>query len=292
MREKRLRKRRKLKKGYFYFGLLFLGVFLVLGIINVFRTCYWDGKHPLNVAVGGGKDVYLISYNPENDEIVKITIPGNTEVELSRNLGVMKIKNVWQLGFNERLRGNLLSETITKNFKIATYTWTDNYGTTLLFGKHQTNLPLGDRIQLFIFSQRVKEFKSTELDLKNTGLLERAILTDGEEGYRITNKIPRVISILASDTRLTSGNLKIKILDAGIERGIAESLGRMLESMGGKVNLIEIVERQEVDCVVFSNKKEARLFLGNTFGCVEDKLNQNSNFDVEVLFGNKFVKRF
>jgi hypothetical protein len=285
------RKKRQRKKYYIFIGIIFLVVIALGYFYNLSKTRYWDGKHGLNVAIGGKEDVYLISIDPEGNEVSKIIIPGNTEVELSRDLGEMKIKNVWQLGFNEGLKGNLLSETITKNFKIASYTWTDDEH-FLLFGKHLTNLSFGDRFRIMLFLKGIKNYKGNEIDLAKTSYLNSSKLKDGVNGFIITKNIPKVMSILSDDTRLTKGNLKIKIIDLGGSRGVAESLGEIIESLGGKVNLIEVGEQNNTDCTVLSNNQEARSFLSHTFGCNVGKLTDKTSFDVQITFGKTFSERF
>jgi hypothetical protein len=284
--------------------LILLTIFaLMVFLIGLFRCRNWDGNNKLNVVIGGSGDVNIINLNPKDGEMTKIIIPGNTEFELSRGLGKMRAKNVWQLGFNEGLRGDLLSETVTKNLKISTYSWTCKEGDALwggnmkslpklLFGNCDTNLSFGDRFKIALFALRVNDYKKVEVNLLDSQLLVKTKLNDGEEGYELSNRIPRQISILASDERLSGKNLKFKIIDSVKEKGISEELGKIVESLGAKITIIEESDDKDVDCVLYTDIKDVGEFLKNTFSCKVEKKARNSNYDIELLIGSKFSKRF
>ena len=275
--------------------------FLLIVILFLFfwqrRT--WVGDSKLTLAVNDRNRVLLGVFDPQTSEITTIIIPGSTQVDVSRRLGEMRVSSVWKLGQDENLMGRLLSETITKNFRIPTNYWADGFASgflgkgsifSALFRKYRTNLSFSDRLRLFFFSLKVKEFKRTEIDLSKTTFLKEKKLIDGEMGYVVNELVPQRIMILASDNLIVKRDLKILLTNATGDVNISEDIGRIIEAMGTKIASVENTKKEEIDCVVTGEDKEIVKRFVLLFGC-QPKTGRG-NFDIEFKFGTKFADRF
>ena len=126
-------------------------------------------------------------FDKQQGTITDIVIPGNTQVNVSRQLGTWKLASVWKLGENEKLEGVLLTETIIKNFKIPVNAWRDH-----LSGR--TNLGVGDRLLFWFFSLGASSGDKREIDLANQNFLKKTRLWSREEGYLVSDSPPPYLS--------------------------------------------------------------------------------------------------
>ena len=106
-RKKRLRSykaRKEKKKNLLPFFLIIL-LFGALLFYILATSAFWDGKSKLSLVINNQEEVIVSTFDPTNSEIINIYIPGDTEVELSRNLGKIRIKNAWAVGLNQGEEG-------------------------------------------------------------------------------------------------------------------------------------------------------------------------------------------
>lgn len=300
------RSRVKHAKSSGLFVLLIVITIFLIGILFLvwnlfFRTKYWDGENKLNLVVRGSEDnITIISFDPKSEEINKIVIPGTTEVDVSRGLGNFRIKNVWQLGIDEKLNGQLLAETVTKNFSIPTYAWADSgalgYTGGLLktvnavFSRDKTNLSFSDKIHLGIFSLSIKNNNVSQIDLTKIGFLRKAKLKDGDDGYIILNEVPQELVLALSSQSLANSNLKIQVNNQSGDQSIEESIGKIFDVIGTKVASFNRDGESDKDCEVKGASKELVQETSRVFEC--NISSKKSDFDVELTVGTKFASRF
>jgi len=268
---------RKIKRLKMFLLVLLVAVF---GIIFKLNTRYWNGEDKVNVVEqnsDGGVSVKV--YDPKLEEIVTLIIPGETEISVSRNLGILRLKNVWQLSVNEKIGGKLLTQTVTKNFLFPVFLWKGSDGST--------NVPFGDRLLIWIFEKRTKNLQKTEIDLGKSQFVRKLKLNDGEIGYKLPGAISERLTVYFVDNDFLVDSPKVYIKDATGTFGVSENVGRVIEVMGGKVVTIEKAQGQDSDCTVWGTlaKKIVRIF-----DCKVDK--RTSNFDLEIVLGKSFAKRF
>lgn len=280
-------------------------VFLIFAVIFLFRftTKFWSKDSTLSVVFPQKSgDIEIASFNPSDNSISTLVVPGETQVRVARQLGTWRIKSVWKLGENEKVVGKLLAETVTREFNVPVYAWADS--TFQGFTKsdpisiikaasfiYKTNLGLGDKAKLAFFSFGIKNFKRSEINLKDTRFLTKNLLVDGEEGYRLTSDLPTSILAEFYDAILSKGNAKIKIIDDTGNSGVAESVGKISEVVGLKVASIQKEQSSQTDCLISGSNKYAVKKLSLLFSCVEKDLGE-SNFDVIMKLGTDFSKRY
>ena len=282
------------------FVLLFAFAFFLLITL---RTRLWDATTKLALVVNRQDAVLVYIFDKGLEEITTITIPNSTQVEVSRQLGTWQLGSVWKLGQNEDLGGKLLAETITRHFKLPVFAWADGQAEGFIKGgpfslvkavifPYQTNLLIGDRLKIGIFSLRVSEFARDEIDFSKSSFIKKTILVGGEEGYVLSGKIPTKITSLFSDPQILEKQAKVAIVDATGSYGLAEEFGQLVEVMGAKVVAIKDREEEDFDCQVYSEDKKLSEKFTDAFDCESNVEVEEGNFDLVIKLGKKFWRRF
>jgi hypothetical protein len=304
-RRRKSRRRRKTQKKPFLRKAVFLLVaFAAFFVVFRVTTKHWNSENKLSIAVPRENGSVVVStFDPATEGIKTVVIPAETEVRVARQLGTWRIKSVWELGQDEGLDGQLLSETITKQFRIPVYVWGDSVGsgfsssspTTIIKAAlfpYKTNLGIGDRLRLAAFCLGVKNFKREEIDLSETRVLQRTTLVDGTPGYRVVGDIPSSIAAIYSDPYMSSISAKTQIIDATSNNSVAKDVGEIVEVIGLKTASIEDVEvRGELDCEVSGRDRDLAKTISKLFSCKVVK-HEEGNFDLTILVGEEFAKRF
>lgn len=302
------RRNRKLKKkkpsgrkvirlfAVFFFFIVFLG-YLTLS------RGEWDGKNKLAVVVNGDDGVSVIVFDPKLEEISKISIPGNTQVILSRQFGFWMAGSIWRLGINEGLDGKLLSESVSRHFRFPVFLWADKQAlsfykgnffdlTKAVFSPYRNNLCLKDRLKLALFSMKVRDRKKTDIDLSNTSYLKKTTFIDGREGFEKTSFMPQNIALIFSEPVIAEKNLKMVIKNSTGNMRLAEEVGSFLEVLGIKVASVTKQENEDFDCEISGSSKEDIYRISKFLSCEIAEDFGEGNFDIELRLGEKFTKRY
>jgi len=276
------RHNKKTKKNFKLFWMLPALLLIAVFVFFISGKKYWNGKDKFTYivrGVDGGVKVNVL--DPTLGEIASISIPGDTEIDIARNYGTLRLKNVWQLGADEGLGERLMAETVTQEFFFPVYLWR---------GK-QTNIPLVDRIYVSLFEKRVKNLDRTEIDLAKSQFLKKGKLEDGEMGYKIDGPISERLTSYFSDNNFSTKNLKFNLVDSTGKPGVADKVGRILEVMGGKVVSIDKKSvNDDQDCQVLGKDADAVMKISRLFSC--QHISEKADFDLEMRMGERFAKRF
>jgi hypothetical protein len=303
-KSRRTKKKKENNKKVLHKVIFWLSIALIVFLLFKLTTRHWSSNSKLTI-VSPQKEgsIQISTFNPSSDTIRTIIIPAETEVRVARQLGTWRIKSVWELGENENLSGQLLAETVTKQFNIPVYLWGDvgasgfsspNAPQILksAISPYKTNLGIGDRLRLAAFSLGVKNFKREEGSLSETKVLERTILVDGTAGYKVVGEIPSSIAAIYSDPHAAATSAKTQIIDATTSPTIAKEVGEIVEVVGLKVASIENIDvNEDVDCEVSGMDKDLTKKVAYLFSC-EVVMHEDDNFDLTILLGEDFVKRF
>jgi hypothetical protein len=304
-RRKNFIKKRAGKKGKFkplrvIIGTLFI---LLFALFLSFGTKYWNGRK-LSVAINTKEgDIVVSTFDIQNEEITNILIPASTELTLARQLGTWRARSVWKLGMNEKFEGELVKETVIRNFHFPVTAWADSgalgFGSgdgvgaiKAAFTPYKTNLNLPDRLRLLFFALGTKSANINDLDLGQTTLLRKTKLIDGEEGYVLTSRIPETIIIIFSDNAFAQGNFRVIIKDASGKNLLGEAVGQTIELLGAKVASVEKQNPADFDCYVAGKNAEFTEKLAQVFSCQRNKASPEGNFDAEMGIGEAFAKRY
>ena len=297
------RKTKKPKKNFSFLKILIpLAVIVFLFLFLKINTRFWNGADKISYTfVEKNGDVGVTVIDPTLSEITTLIIPGDTQVDVSRNYGIFRIKNVWQMGINEKVGGSLLSETVTENFLFPVFLWSGNetgiesgkIGALIhfIFTPSSTNIPFGDRIQMALFSLKMQDLGKTVINLGKSQFLDKKILEDGQIGYEITGPISGRLTVFFSDDKLGDQNIKVNITDFTNTPGISEKLGQILQVIGGKVVSVDKkTTPEDSDCLVSGQNQRVVKEVSNLFNC--KIINNQTSFDLDIKIGQRFAKRF
>lgn len=302
------KRRRKLKKGNRKkVALRVLTLVIVASILGFtayayLTTAFWNGRDKVSLVINTREgDVVISTFDPGLSELTNIVIPGNTQVEVSRQLGTWRIKSVWHLGENEGVAGALLSETITRYFKLPVIAWADEpslgFSTgnvprvlTSVFSSYKTNLKIGDRIKIGLFSLRVKNTKRDEVNLAD-GYLRQSRLIDGGEGYILARSLPQKILVIFSDPLIADAGVRVAIRDGTGTAAVSGVVSEVLEVLGAKVSSVTKEKPTESDCTIVGKDQRVVEKISKLFQC-STALDSKGNFDLEIRIGSEFARRF
>jgi len=292
----------KFTKVFFKFLLAPLLILILLLFFKMSET-YWNGKDKFAVSYKtASNDVAVTVLDPTLGETTTIIIPGDTQVEVAGNYGTLRIKNVWQLGINEKLGGHLLADTITQNFMFPVFLWSDTSAESLgkgslgglirfVFSPGSGNIGFGDRVMASVFAFKLNNSESTEINLAKSQFLSKVRLNDGEVGYVLSAPISQRLTSYFSDSSMADGGTSIEITDATGSPGVAENVGQVLEVMGGKVvSINKKVTAEPSDCNVYGKNTIAVKKAANLFHCKIIK--KTTGLGVSIELGSNFAKRY
>ncbi len=304
LRNKRIKDKRKIVKLLNFKLLSILFIFLIFFLlITSIKKSNSLFKDKVSLAVrneDGGVNVLIFDYRSE--EIVNIYIPGSTQVEVARDLGIWRLKNVWKLGQQEKVKGELLAKTVTKQFMFPVFFWSDSKALGFLssnlfnvissvFSNYETNLNFFQKLNLALFSLKVENSKHIDINLAKTHFLKEDILLDGEEGYRVYGSPPDKILAFFTDPSFLENGLRIMLVDLSGRVGVSENVGKILEVLGGKITSLVKEDSQNLNCSVSGKDKIVLEKVKLLFSCSEEKDNLPENFDLKIIIGSKFIEK-
>ncbi len=305
-RRKKRAKRKARKNGKnSYIKLLFIFLVpLLIFLLITLQTRFWTSSAKTSLVISKKSGEVVISvFDPGLEKITNIIIPKNAEVDVARQLGRWKLGSVRELGENEDLEGKLLAETIVKHFKLPVAAWADAPASGFADGDilgivkasllpYKTNLGMGDRLKLGLFSIRINNLKRENIDFSEGNILKKVTLIGGEEGYILAGRLPNYIIALFSNPNISSEGAVVVILDATGKANVAEEMGEVVEVMGVKLANIKKEEVDDFDCEVKGKDKELLEEIAQVFSCKKLKEIPEGNFDLEIRIGRDFSRRF
>ena len=133
-----VRKKRNKELSKFILPILAVVTVITGFVFYLLSPHHWNNKDKLSLTIQRREgDVSTVVFDPKLNEETILTIPGSTEVNVAENLGRLTLKNVWKLGYDQKVRGRLISETVTKNFLFPSFLWSDEKAEALI----SPNLP-------------------------------------------------------------------------------------------------------------------------------------------------------
>lgn len=289
------------KKILIYVSLAFCLLFIVFFSLAIANRRFWNGQDKVAVAVNDGEGATILLFDPQYNEVITVSIPKHTQIDAAKQLGVWKIETLWELGKQEHVNGQLLADSITKYFRFPVAAWADKNALGLsegsmyklykaAFGIYDTNLTLGDRVAMAWFSFKVSNARRSEIELSETGYLKKSILSDGSEGYIKVEPPPQKILALFADSDIAKSSFAVGITDRTGQGQVAKNVGQVVQVLGAKVAAVDWKEEEDFDCVVKGRNEVLRDRIAQLFNCKRE--DENTGFDVEILLGTEFAKRF
>lgn len=286
-----------------FFLTLLSGLLLFILYLIFSPGKYWDGKGRLAVAFFDRQegDVTLVVFDPQTNSRTTIEVPGNLEVDVSRNLGTWRLESVWQLGVNEKVGGVLLSETLTKSLTLPIESFATGsligFTSDLLpdrlsavMGGGKTNLNLKDRLGIFFFLLGLGNSDSLNFTMEGLGAIAPARLVDGGSGYKLRGSIPAKLSGIFADALISKEGLKISLSYPQGKEFQAKKVSAIVEALGAKVIALKKTD-SSLDCTVSGGKTLTKKKLAELFSCKAESKTPNP-YDLEIEMGEEFFNRF
>lgn len=297
-------RKNNVQKNNFSVFKIILPIVILLSLFLYFKltTHIWNNLDKVSIVYKDGEDVSVTVLDPILSESTTLVIPGDTEVEVARNYGTFRLKNIWQLGINEKLGGSLIAETVTNNFLFPVYLWSEknpglgsgNVGDIIkfIFFPGSAKISFSDRAQIGIFAMRVKDLDRSEINLGKSLFLSKGVLEDGLPGYKIVGPISQRLTVYFSDNEIGDDNVKVNITDATGNSGVSDKLGAVIQVVGGKVvSLDKKSTAEDYDCEISGLNAKAVNKFAKLFTCNINR-SVKTSFDVDIRIGQEFAKRF
>ncbi|MEK7497425.1 MAG: hypothetical protein AAB656_00725, partial [Patescibacteria group bacterium] len=274
-------------------------VFLVIILSSFFfllSSSFWGRGERLGLSyINTSGDIAVTNFDPKLGTIATVVIPKDTEVEVSRSLGKWRIGVLYQLGENEKLGGVLLSETITRYFKMPSDRWASGeISFSTMFSSLKTNLSVADRVSISVFPFFVKSGSKISINAADVQYVKKSKLSDGKLGYiRAFEKLPFEISTIFADPDISTEALTIQIENRSGKKALASDLGEIIEVMGAKIFSLQAGDKIDSDCIIYGKRSVTRDRLSRVFTCkTSDKLKGQGNFDLVIQIGTGFARRY
>lgn len=281
----------------FFLFLLFTGVMILLTSNSYLKKRF---EKPALVVNGREEGVLVLLFDPVKSKLVKIIIPQETEVELAINLGVWRIGNVWTIGINEGKGGDLLAQTIIKNFAFPINLWSDFVAANfcndrflpnfnLIIKKFDSNLSFLDKIYLTAFCLRLNSKDIEIINLKDSTMIIPKRLRDGEMGFQINegNQIGNIQNFFTFNFG-DQKNLGIQIINASGNKQAENRIVKIIETMGEKVSFIKSQEAENIGCEISSSDLKMAKKVNKIFNCSLVKASKEGDFDLTIKIGKDF----
>ena len=263
-------------------ALLFTTVYLVL-------PSSWNGKSKIAVSVQDPSgNVKVVILDPPNSSIYTVVIPGVTQVSASNELGSWKLESITKLGQDKKLSGDFLKNTIIKSFNFPVDYWA-NANFLSSFNSGPSSFTFMDKIKILLFSFGVGGTGKIDINLADSGLLQRSQLVDTSLGWTISDTMPAKIK---SYFAIVDSNDQVLIEDASGNGSSANMVAKTMETLGVNIASIQQEGEQNTDCKITGLDKDIIVKIANIFSCTSEIGKPANNFDIEIQLGTKFKNRF
>lgn len=260
----------------FYFCLFLILIIFILVFIkvgNLGKFIYLDNLND---------DAQIVVVDPQKLKIIKILIPGDTQIIVSNGLGTYKLKSLWKLGEKEGFKGKLVVSSIKKTFLLPIYLWKDGI---------KTNLNLWQRIRVSLIDKKISNYDVTNINLIDINVLKQKELTDGTDGFIINSKIPESVSIYFTDIYLSENISKIELVDLTGNISVSENFSKILGVIGTKITSYTKGFDENLDCEVIGKDTKLVKVISDTFEC-KGIIEENLSVDIKIRLGKRFVDKF
>jgi len=222
--------------------------------------------------------IEVLSFEPDGN-LTLISIPENAYVEVPRGFGSYQIGNVWELGYQEKIQGELLRLTIQELLgapvdgwvgqkiissqpNLKSYQWkAGEFKNDLLAVKNkatswavltkpqivlstinnlQTNLNTLDLVWLWWQVKFTRFDKIQFVNLKETSALSKYVLADDSQVLSVSQALlDSVCAKLFKNSQFVNEHLNIEVLNGTNKQGLANRVARLITNMGGNVIYIQ-----------------------------------------------------
>ena len=292
---------------FFYIaGFVFLGLLVLMLLINLFRRNVYDSKLGINLLLIGRDGMGVISVRAESGVVGQMRLPDNLSIPIESNGAVYLVEAIYNIGLpvSDPLNsaresvGQALGIIISGVVRAPVDFGVDGFRQSLFNISTKTNLSLIDRYLLFkdfnekLGSRAFLSFSlpknvidfSDEPDGKKIGELNTAVFVWSRNQW--------VVDEVLSETA------EVTVVNASGKDGKARRVARQIESAGVRViDILVAKEENDNACLLLGNIKAHPLtakFLINSFSCkpvaklnLMDLIDHDVKSDLVVILGKQ-----
>jgi len=293
-------------------GLLFFGLISGLqALILGWREKVWISNSRLTVVVAQ-EDPIIYSFDPIQEKLTIFAIPHDTQVETSSSYGNLLVGNLWKLGEQEKMDGELLRLSLQKTLGIPIDAWVEERGSglfdqnslgwfsasweALASGKLKTNLTFFDRASLVLGVGKLSIRDRREIDLVGNGVLVKTKLSDGMVGYKVVPEKSKIVLDILKDDLVFEEGKKIIIANATGKGGLASQTAQIGSVLGARVIGTQTSQEDVNNCEVRGKKEDINSLtskrIASIFSCNVKETEKPGAADLEVILGKSFLEKF
>lgn len=235
---------------------------LIVGVIFLGRLRQglgenvWNGRHQINLVWGGGQEVLLSSFLPQEGKLTLFRISGNTFLEVARGFGPYRAEAIFPLGQLKGQGGELLRLTVQENFglPIDAYLTSQNPCLSqaglwrtdeakscllasiqpLLLGRVQTSLNWFSLWRFWRSIGSVRVDKIVLIDLAQTKAVSAQVLADGTQVLQLDReRLDGLVSRYFTDPQIVG--VDFEVVNATDHAGLAGRVARIMTNTGAQV---------------------------------------------------------
>lgn len=241
-----------------------------------------------------------------------MTVPAKTQISASSGKGDWLAGSLWKLGKQEKVGGQLLSESLQRSLGLPVDGWVEERGEALFVNRKlgfatalveavtssrvKTNLTFFDRLQILLQVGSVGFAGRREMDLVSTGVVKAQELPDSEEGYVVIPEKAKIAFEEMRDDLVFAEGKRLKIFNTTKYVGLAGDVTRVVTTLGLRVISTGSAQEEVYNCKV---KGEAGNIgslsakrLAAMLGCDLEKSESHGPEDLELYLGESFAERF
>lgn len=289
--------------------LIVIALFLTSGtLINFTKTLFtplsfeegkrelWDGSTQLNLVLKT-QQISLLSFDPSEQSIKVVTIPGETYVELPGGFGSWQVTSVYDLGQGEKpVRGAYFLKTALSNYlglPIDSFIAADLNSpeeAVALFRNQPTHL--------------LSKLPTLKTDLTPVELIRlllgfKGVRFDKITYYNLDENVDSFVSRNLFDSKLSQTQVSVAVFNGTQHPGKAKEAARLISNLGGHVIIQNNFELDNIKhSFLFPKSNDyASQRLGKIFtsDCSEEKICDKlkdelySRAQVNIVVGEDFI---
>ncbi|KKR10663.1 MAG: hypothetical protein A3D24_01045 [Candidatus Blackburnbacteria bacterium RIFCSPHIGHO2_02_FULL_39_13] len=310
--------RRKKSSHFRFFSLRLVFVFILICTVILSWELYRSWKERIwtldtrFTVVAATADPTIYSYSPKSGKIIVIKISEKTQVDVAGEYGKWLAGSLWELGWQEGKKGELLRYSLQNSLGLPIDGWIDKDGVSLFEGRGlgfvsafskaitsrgiKTNLDFFDRLNVLIATSKVGIGDRRRIDLETQGVLKRITLADGEEGLEIVPDQARVAFEPLRDDTVFAESKRVVVINSSDKSGLASEVGRILSTLGTRVVGTQTNKDVVENCVLRGLKSDLETVtakkVAEVFGCDLEEKEPLSPTDFEIILGENFAKNY
>jgi len=251
--------------------LSFIFLFSIYKISLVFSNGAWEGKSRFNIIFFSNKEnVFFLSLNPLDKEIVILSFPSATIFKAARGRGFHSAGSFYELKESERLNSDFIIDSFRENLLVPI----DGYllaekdfingeevkpNLFSFFQARETNLNKLDIFKIWLFIKKASRSNIIDIDLRKNLVVEEADSSEEKKSFKINEeKLKELIYNYLKDYKFRQENLTISVLNATSHSGLARNVVGLIEGIGGRVIEIGNASDKEIELSSFDSLKEKK----------------------------------